>query len=304
MKLTLPDFNRLRVFHAIYERRGIQEAARALHVTRSAVSQSLRALETELGVTLFLRSSRSVIATKEAEALFATIGPFVQDLTTTIGGLARGKIEPHGVLRIGGPQDFGARRLVEACARFRKRHHDVRFELTLAIPPKLLEGVSRGELDVAFVDNGDAFENQYPVKMAPACEETFILCGSSRYVRTHLEKDLGYDALTSAQFVDYVASAPVAKMWFKHHFRKVPSALALSLSVESVHGVLTAIRGDLGLGVVPEQIVADELRRGRMVKIDGPKAPFVNKIMTAQAAGKSPSLAERLFIQSVIAEDH
>ena len=84
----LPDFNRLRVFFHVHQARSVGAAAAALHVTQSAVSQSLAKLEAELGAQLFVRRHRAIVATAAGEALFSkesdedsiiAILPFTQD---------------------------------------------------------------------------------------------------------------------------------------------------------------------------------------------------------------------------------
>ena len=121
--LTLPNFERLKVFHSVYGARGIQRAAELLHVTRSAISQSLKSLEDELGTVLFVRDARRFQPTPEADELFRAVDPFIHNLRATLEKRA----EPGGHLRIGAPMDFGSDRLTGLMARFRRRHPSVTF---------------------------------------------------------------------------------------------------------------------------------------------------------------------------------
>ena len=72
--LTLPDLNRLKVFYVVYANKSIIRAANVLNVTRSAVSQSLKALEKEIHTTLFIRDSKKVQPTPAAETLVQPTG--------------------------------------------------------------------------------------------------------------------------------------------------------------------------------------------------------------------------------------
>lgn len=295
--LTFPDFNRLRVFYYVYEHRSILAAAKELCVTRSAVSQSLKALEEELRSTLFTRTSKAVTPTRAAEELHATITPFIQNLRSTLSFLELGKKEPTGKLKIGAPLEFGSRQLTGTIAKFREKYPSVNFELTLAIPPKLLELVAGGTLDMAFVDNGDAFQKGYPIKMKTVAQESFVLVSSEKYFRQHLKGKLDYERLTTCEFVDYVSHGPVLKMWFKHHFRKAPADLRIALSIESVHGIIHAVECGMGLGIVPSYMIQDQLQAGSLKTIETGKAEWINKIMLAQPERKAPSLTERAFIE-------
>ena len=72
------DITQLRYISAIYRYRSLTKAASVLHVTQPLLSQQLRALEKELGITLFERTTRSVNPTPEG-AVFCTQAKNVTD---------------------------------------------------------------------------------------------------------------------------------------------------------------------------------------------------------------------------------
>ncbi|WP_334179535.1 LysR family transcriptional regulator [Pseudoxanthomonas sp.] len=94
-----PDFNLLRVLHAVAEAGNFRAAADRLGVTRSAVSQAIRRLEDSVGIALVQRSTRSVRLTEVGERLhrqiampLAVIGSALED--------ALGEGPPRGLLRV------------------------------------------------------------------------------------------------------------------------------------------------------------------------------------------------------------
>src|SRR5689334_21004071 len=98
--LNIPDLNRLKVFHVVFATRSLIRAADALHVTRSAVSQSLKALEEDLQTKLFIRDSKKVLPTEPAELLFKAIDPFISEIQSAFNQLETGKKALVGHLRI------------------------------------------------------------------------------------------------------------------------------------------------------------------------------------------------------------
>src|SRR5688572_23483887 len=114
------DLNRLRVFLAVHRAGSVLGAARALSVTPSAVSQSIKRLEDELGVCLFQRISNRLEATDEADVLAGVVGSFEQVLAATTDTLRSRRHEPQGVLRIGAPFDFGTRVVIPAMKRLER----------------------------------------------------------------------------------------------------------------------------------------------------------------------------------------
>ncbi len=127
--LTIPDLNRVKVFYVVYKSTSLIKAAHVLNITRSAVSQSLKALEEELQTKLFIRDSKKILPTEPAELLFRAIEPFMTELQATIAQIETGKNSPAGHLRIHHPrQRPGGLRRVDQEVRFlvrpeRNRRH-------------------------------------------------------------------------------------------------------------------------------------------------------------------------------------
>jgi DNA-binding transcriptional LysR family regulator len=292
--LNLVNFERLKIFHLVYLNLSIQRAADVLHVTRSAVSQSLKSLEQDLKISLFLRTSKKFEPTAEAEELFQAIDPLVSALYVTLEKMESGRSSPSGHLKIGAPMDFGARVLTKVIAKFREQYPDITFELHLAVPVKQLEMLSSGKIDMAFVDNGDVHAEKFPVSIQTVMCEEFVLAAPKRlYERSKLH-GASWKTLATLPIVDYLPHAPVARMWFKHHYAKVPD-LRVVYSAESVHAVLTAVRQGLGAGVVPKNLLTGEFKDLKLVETE--KKPFVNQIMLARRLGKKPTLRESAFLE-------
>ncbi|WP_171963245.1 LysR substrate-binding domain-containing protein [Bordetella trematum] len=76
----LPPLDLIRGFVAVARRMSITQAAHDLHLTQSAVSRQIRALETHLGVALFTRGFRSIALTPEGAQLFRLADPWLTQL--------------------------------------------------------------------------------------------------------------------------------------------------------------------------------------------------------------------------------
>lgn len=94
------DLNALAVFVAVTEARSFRAAADRLGVTRSAVSQTLRKLEDELGVALLRRTTRSVSLTEAGERLHASIAPALAEVRLAVEAAADRDSRPSGLLRL------------------------------------------------------------------------------------------------------------------------------------------------------------------------------------------------------------
>lgn len=126
-------------------------AAERCFVTQSALSHQISALERELGVRLFARSSRSVRATEAGEA-------FVQRARTAIAAAEAAREDAAavagrviGTLRLGVIPTVAAVDVPTAIARFRAEHPDVRVELTVGNSDALIQAIRSGSLDVGLL---------------------------------------------------------------------------------------------------------------------------------------------------------
>ena len=94
------ELNGVRAFVAVAEARSFRVAGERLGVTRSAVSQSLRRLEDEMGVALVERTTRSVRLTEAGQRLFGAARAALGDLERAVDEVRAGEGGPSGLLRL------------------------------------------------------------------------------------------------------------------------------------------------------------------------------------------------------------
>src|SRR6187200_306902 len=87
-------------FVAIARERSFTRAAAKLGVSQSALSHTIRGLETRLGVRLLTRTTRSVSATEAGERLLRTAGPRLDEIESELAALRELREKPAGTIRI------------------------------------------------------------------------------------------------------------------------------------------------------------------------------------------------------------
>src|SRR5215475_12102557 len=121
----------LRAFVKVVEHGSFSEAARALRLSRSAVSKHVIELEQELGVQLLVRTTRSAAPTENGRAYYERAVAILADLEEADLAVTRLHAEPRGMLRINAPMSFGTLHLGPALAEFMGRHAELQIQLTL-----------------------------------------------------------------------------------------------------------------------------------------------------------------------------
>lgn len=295
--LMLPDFNRLYHFYQIYRNSSIARTAEALFVTQSAVSQNLSKLEQELGLRLFNRINKRLVATPAAEQLYQTVMPFFSTLDGELQSIHASDASPHGVVRIGAPPVFGAEYLPSVITAFRSKFPEVTFEIKLGTQQSIVKALHDSELDVAMVDIfGNREEESWNLIQEPLLDEPLILAGSAAYVRHHLKNQQSPELLAACRFIAYQHHAPELSEWFLRHFDVRVDRLDIVLVVDSVHAVINAVRSNLGLGIVPKYLVTSELQKNKLVTIGNGSSVVKSRISLLRHPRKKSGAAEQAFI--------
>lgn len=110
----------------------LSASARVLDITPAAASAALKRLEAELGVQLFVRSTRSLRLTPQGEGFLAQCRPALAQLQQAAEQLAADGGALRGVLRLAAPSDFGRNLLLGWLDEFQGLHPQVGLRLQLS----------------------------------------------------------------------------------------------------------------------------------------------------------------------------
>ncbi|GAA3443616.1 LysR family transcriptional regulator [Planomonospora venezuelensis] len=147
------DLNRLKALHAVAVYGSVGAAADALMVTPSAVSQQLAKLERETGATLLERNGRGVRLTDAAGLLADHAERILALVETAEADFEALRGEVVGRLSIGAFPTAARGLLPQALRLLQERHPDLGLRLHEREPERQLREVSRGELDLAVIQD-------------------------------------------------------------------------------------------------------------------------------------------------------
>jgi DNA-binding transcriptional LysR family regulator len=150
------ELRRLRALRELADRGTIAAAAQALHVTPSAVSQQLAALEQEVGQALLLPNGRTVRLTAAAEAILAHADAVFSELERMNAALAELAAGERGTVRIGSFATGIRGLIVPAVGWLRERAPDIELRVEESEAPELFHLLARGELDAAISMESDS----------------------------------------------------------------------------------------------------------------------------------------------------
>jgi DNA-binding transcriptional LysR family regulator len=142
-----PELRQLRYFVAVAEERNLTRAAARLHIAQQSLSQQIRTLEAQLGVTLFERSTRGVELTAVGAVLLREARPVLAQAERAVEAVRRAARGEQGELRVGFLSTVANYFMPPVVRGFRERHPAVTLH-TEDIPiAALVAGLRDGTLD-------------------------------------------------------------------------------------------------------------------------------------------------------------
>ncbi|MFB0614565.1 LysR substrate-binding domain-containing protein [Streptomyces sp. AGS-58] len=241
------ELRHLRHFVAVAEDQHFTRAAERLMVSQSGLSASIRALERELRVPLFLRTTRRVTLTEAGRALLAEAERILAQVRSAHEAVAAVQGVLRGTLALGTEQCIAGVHVAGLLAAFRGRHPDVEIRLRQAGSGALAEEVAAGRLDLAFAYRTQADTDQLR-SVSLTSEPMTVLCHPGH--RLGSAGVLGPDDLAGEVFVDFHPD------WGPRRTTDTAFAAAgvrrtVALEVNDVHSLLDLVDENLGVAVVP-----------------------------------------------------
>lgn len=244
------DWDKLRIFHAVADAGSLTHAGEVLHLSQSAVSRQIRALEDSLGTTLFHRHARGLILTEQGELLFDATQAMNKRLDTASARIRDSEEEVFGNLRVTTTIGFGSIWLAPRLSKLYAKYPDL--SLDLMLEERVLDLPMR-EADVAIrmkePSQADLVRKRLmDIRMqlfaSPAYLEANGTPGSLHDLSRHRL------ICQSLDVTQVSAGATLVRELMTYDVGR-------TLKVNNYFGVLQAVLSDLGIGVLPDYLSQD-----------------------------------------------
>jgi DNA-binding transcriptional LysR family regulator len=158
------DFAELKAFVAVVERSSFARAAEHLGLSPSALSQTIRHLETRLGVRLLNRTTRSVAPTAIGAQLYARFEPLMQDMDAAVAEATSAAGRMSGVLRINAPGMAIRQLIAPRLGRFHRAHPEVLLDV---VADDALSDIVSGRFDAGIRVGARLEKDMISVRLSP-----------------------------------------------------------------------------------------------------------------------------------------
>lgn len=244
------DWDKLRIFHAVADAGSLTHAGDALHLSQSAVSRQIRALEESLNATLFHRHARGLILTEQGELLFEATQAMNKRLEAAAARIRDTEEEIFGELRVTTTTGFGTLWLAPRLPKLFERFPNLKIDLMLE--ERVLDLPMR-EADVA-------------IRMKEPSQADLIrrrlmnirmrLYATPAYLAEH-GTPVKLEDLSAHRLIAQHAGTPQVAAGAMLVQRLMTYDISSTLTVNNYFGVLQGVVNHLGIGVLPDYLTED-----------------------------------------------
>lgn len=244
------DWDKLRIFHAVADAGSLTHAGDQLHLSQSAVSRQVRALEESLNATLFHRHARGLILTEQGELLFDATRAMMKRLDAATARIRDSEEEVFGELRVTTTIGFGTLWLAPRLAKLYDQYPGLKIDLMLE--ERVLDLPMR-EADVAIRMKEPSQADLIRKRLMSVHVRLYATRG---YLARHGTPESPAELHNHRLICQNPRSAQVgagATLVNELMTHDIPTLL----TVNNYYGVLQGVLHDLGIGVLPDYLTRD-----------------------------------------------
>lgn len=251
---TIKELQNIAIFVKVAETGSFSRAGVQLGISKSQVSKALKALEEELGVSLFNRNTRQVHLTQKGEQYFEHCRQAVAALEFGKTEILSSAKEPRGLLRVTMAGVFSEKFVAPCLMRLAKKYPHI--EIEAHFDSKIVN-ILESKYDVA-IRIGNLPDSDLRSKKLASREE--VVVASPLYLRSkkiaQLEDLKNSNCLGSDSVWSFIKNGKTIKIDVRGNFKS-----------NNPRVVAEAVKAGLGIAKLPTAYVAEEVKKGKLVSL-------------------------------------
>jgi DNA-binding transcriptional LysR family regulator len=287
------ELSQLEVFLAVARERRFSRAADKLFRTQSAVSQTIRRLENELGEALFDRSSREGVLTDAGRVLYEYAEKLINLRSEAAESLSELRELQTGKLVIAA-NEFTVLYLLPVLAEFRRLHPMIKITVERALGSHIPDDVLQYSAEFGVL----SYAPQEPSLQSIVVfldELVFVVPGNHPLASA---KQVSIRQLGAESFVAHIVSSPYREKVIQL-FNSHKTPLHMDLELPTLQAIKQYVAAGNGVALIPEISVETELARGELLRIPVREIQLERKLRLIYRKQANLSHAARAFLKVV-----
>jgi DNA-binding transcriptional LysR family regulator len=255
----------LLAFLAVGRERSFTKAAAKLGMSQSSLSNTIRELESRLGVRLLTRTTRSVAPTQAGERLLQNIGPRFEEIDAELAAVRDLRDKPAGTIRITSTEYAADAILLPKLAKLLPAYPDIKIEIVVdyGLSNIVAEGYDAG------VRSGEQVaQDMIAVRIGPDLRMAVV--GAPSYFRKRSEPKKPQDLIGHNCINLRLPTHGGLYSWeFEKGGRELKVRVEGQMTFNGAAQMLNAALAGYGLAYIPEGMVEPHLAKGRLKRVLG-----------------------------------
>jgi DNA-binding transcriptional LysR family regulator len=289
------SYNDLLALIAVARERSFTRAAAQLGVSQSALSHTIRSLETRLGLRLLTRTTRSVAPTEAGERLLQTIAPRFEEIDAELAAVTEFRDKPAGTIRITATDYATETVLWPRLSKVLHDYPDIRVEITTDYG---LSDIVADRYDIGVRHGDQVAKDMIAVRLAP--EMRMAIVGAPEYLAKHARPKKPQD-LTRHQCINLrLPTLGGFYPWeLKKGSREVQVRVDGQLAFNGTYQMLAAALSGYGLAYIPADLAHKHVEEGRLIKVLEEWCPVFPGLHACYATRREFSRAMTVVIDAI-----
>jgi DNA-binding transcriptional LysR family regulator len=249
----------LRLVRDIAHFRSISKAARSHDLSQSAASQALSELERDLGTELFDRRHRPLDITAAGKVYLDYCREVLRKDEEMKATLAQLKKQTGGRVRLAAIYSVGLSEMSQIEARFEERFPEAELEVQYLRPERVWEAILADQAELGLMSYA---ESSREVVAIPWRDEEMVVAVSPEHPLAR-RQSIPISAIEGQAFVGFDADLPIQDQ-IDRYLREHRVTVEMALRFDNVAMIKQAVAHGTGLSIMPERVMYDDIRQGRL----------------------------------------
>jgi len=252
------------VFNSVAKSLNMSKSAKELLVTQSAISQTIKDLETKFSVKLFLRKNRRLYLTEEGKEFYYYTKKIFDILEEAKLCLENFNTLKKGRVSIGASMTIGNYLLPELIVKFKQSYPDIDLSLFIGNSAEVIERLRTSEIDIALIE-GLPYTNDKSIKITHFAKDKLSFICSPQHRFASMQK-VALKDLLKEQFIMRERGSGTRQI-IEAEFAKVGAHVKVAYEFNNPEAIKNAVSCNLGVSALSDLIIKNELQMGMLKEI-------------------------------------
>ncbi|MBN2259441.1 MAG: LysR family transcriptional regulator [Clostridiales bacterium] len=250
------NYELYKIFYHVAKNMSFSKAADKLFVTQSSVSQSIKSLEDQLGISLFFRNGKRISLTNSGEILYEHLETAFHEIITAENYIDSYKSLEVGYLKIGASDTICKHYLMDIFEEFHQKFPKIKLMIDNQPSPKTKIEVLKGQLDLGFINHKNQdIDSKFNYSTFYMLDEIFFTSSHNKYIDNQI--------LTPEDFIKYpfisLKKHTSTRNFIESIFKNYGISIEPEVELISVDLIVDLVNAGFGIGFADRKVIKDSI---------------------------------------------